>query len=99
MDKHVHHWKIEDDSNFHQIGKCKCGVQKDFGLNSTIVTDKVIITTRYILHSCSKQLLELPHLEEREYRYPGSDLTKNDWTTDEVDYLFHKVDGLVYFYK
>lgn len=39
----VHHWKIKDDEQYHQIGKClKCCQEKDFGPNPTIVTDRYI---------------------------------------------------------
>jgi len=67
-----HHWDIATrGADFHQIGMCrKCGGERDFGVDPTIVTDKWIITTDYKFNPFTARLQEYQHIEEREYRYP-----------------------------
>ena len=66
----VHCWVVVDDKNYHQIGQCKkCGEIKDFGINPTIATDKLIVTTDYYNNPFTSELTECPVAEDREYQY------------------------------
>ena len=104
MKQCIHYWIIKDDESYHQIGCCsKCGEEKDFGLNPTIVTDQVMITTNYARNPFTGKVGEFPALEVREYQYPkpsNPDTTlDDDWMTREFEYIVNKVDGLVYLYR